>query len=75
MPILFKKRSSRLLFLIEFSSLLQHELNVAPIIGVSNTYYDSSSIRQSYQEAKEAFQIGIYLNQLVTHYKDLEKDK
>lgn len=60
-------------FLIEFSSLLQHKLNVAPIIGVSNTYYDSSYIRQSYQEAKEAFQIGIYLNQLVTHYKDLEK--
>lgn len=60
-------------FLIEFSSLLQHELNTIPIIGVSNSYCDLSYIRQSFQEAKESFQIGIYLDQLLTHYKDLEK--
>lgn len=60
-------------FLIEFSSLLQQEMNTAPLIGVSNTYYDFSYIRQSYQEAEEAFHIGVYLNQLFTHYKDLEK--
>jgi two-component system response regulator YesN len=60
-------------FIIEYSSLLHHELNTTPIIGVSNTYYDFSYIRQSFQEAKESFEIGIYLDQLITHNKDLEK--
>ncbi|RBW70776.1 response regulator [Bacillus taeanensis] len=59
--------------LVELLSLLQDELKSLPIIGVSNTYNDLSYTNQSYKEAKEAFRIGVYLNQLITNYNDLEK--
>jgi two-component system, response regulator YesN len=53
-------------------SLIFYDIKIKPIVGISNVYENISEIKKAYNEAKEALKNGIFLNQLVTYYKDLE---
>ncbi|MFC0472286.1 response regulator [Halalkalibacter kiskunsagensis] len=57
----------------EFSTLLEKEVGSLPLIGVGNVQTSLSTIQQSYREALEALTIGLYVNQSMTFYSNLEK--
>ncbi|MGG1398053.1 response regulator [Bacillus salipaludis] len=43
-----------------------------PITGISSTHKEITTLQPLYKEAMEAYHIGLYLQQEVTHYQDLE---
>lgn len=53
-------------------SLIFYDIKIKPIVGISNVYENISEIKKAYSEAKEALKNGIFLNQLVTYYRELE---
>ncbi|MBT2696804.1 response regulator [Bacillus sp. ISL-40] len=53
-------------------SLIFHDIKFKPIVGISNVHENISEIKKAYSEAKEALKNGIFSNQLVTYYKELE---
>lgn len=53
-------------------SLIFHDMKIRPIVGISNVYDNISEIKKAYSEAKEALKNGVFSNQLVTYYKELE---
>jgi two-component system, response regulator YesN len=53
-------------------SLIYHDMKIRPMVGISNVYETISDIKKAYSQAKEALKNGIFLNQLVTYYKELE---
>lgn len=58
-------------FLGKLKSVYKNILT-SPITGISSTYKEITSLQQLYKEALEAFHVGLYLQQEVTHYRDLE---
>ncbi|MEH7086047.1 response regulator [Neobacillus drentensis] len=57
----------------DFVSLIYHDMKIRPMVGISNVYETISDIKKAYSEAKEALKNGIFSNQLITYYKELEK--
>ncbi len=53
-------------------SVFFHDMNIRPLVGVSNIYVTISDIKKAYSEAKEALKNGLFSNQLITYYKELE---
>lgn len=53
-------------------SIIFHDIKIKPIVGISNVYENISEIKKAYSEAKEALKSGIYSNQLITYFKELE---
>ncbi|MBT2727958.1 response regulator [Bacillus sp. ISL-75] len=49
-----------------------HDIKLKPIVGISNVYENISEIKKAYSEATEALKNGIFSNQLITYYKELE---
>jgi two-component system, response regulator YesN len=49
-----------------YKNILAH-----PITGISGTLREITTLQQLYKEALEAFHVGLYLQQEVTHYRDL----
>ncbi|WHY68101.1 response regulator [Neobacillus sp. SuZ13] len=56
----------------DLESLIFHDIKIRPNVGISNVYENISDIKKAYSEAKEALKNGIFSNQLVTYYKELE---
>ncbi|MGS2776144.1 response regulator [Robertmurraya sp. GLU-23] len=53
-------------------SLIYHDMKIKPMVGISNTYETISGIKKAYSEAKEALKNGVFSNQFITYYKELE---
>ncbi|WP_141434009.1 response regulator [Bacillus sp. 03113] len=60
--------------LISISTILQKNTKVLPFIGLSNIYKEWANTHKSYKESKEAFQMGIFFNQVITYYSHLQKN-
>jgi two-component system, response regulator YesN len=50
---------------------LYKNILTSPITGISSTYIEITSLQQLYKEALEAYHVGLYLQQEVTHYRHL----
>lgn len=52
--------------------LIDHDMKIRPMVGISKIYETISDIKKAYNEAKEALKNGVFSNQSITYYKELE---
>ncbi|WP_160909781.1 response regulator [Pontibacillus yanchengensis] len=56
-----------------FYATFQKEIGMTPIAGISDTYKDFAQVHQAYLQAKQAFKIGYFFDQAITHHHEHEQ--
>ncbi|MGM0877824.1 MAG: response regulator [Bacillota bacterium] len=59
-------------FLDDLFHIIPDDMKSNVSVGISHTYTNLLNVNQSYKEAKDSVRIGIYSNQRITYYSELE---